>query len=199
MRDHVPAPTRRAATATAPLAVRLALAALVAACGGGDAEVARGPGLPVAELSVAERAAAYDAALHAGFDVAPGLTLLVAPEHLPRTAGLAGGPPVAPALVAALRARGIVQGTCAAPPPPEGEVPRCAAAAPGYLLRLSEPYGVAGDTIQLYVDAERYALPGATPSPPFHFETAYQLVGRGDTWRVLREGRVPPEARTRSR
>ena len=39
----------------------------------------------------------------------------------------------------------------------------------------------------------------ATPSPPFHFETAYQLVGRGDTWRVLREGRVPPEARTRSR
>ena len=190
------APVPRAARTRAPVAALLSVLAATS-CGGENAEVARGPGLAVAELPAADRAAAYDAALHAGFDVAPGLTLLLAPEHLPRTAGLTGGPPVDADLVAALRERGIVQGTCAAPMPAENEVPRCAAPAAGYLLRLSEPYHLGADTIQLYVDAERYALPGATPAPPFHFETAYQLTGRGDAWRVLREGRVPPEARTR--
>jgi hypothetical protein len=197
MRAPAPVATRPLApTATRRLAPLAALL-LLAACGGEDEEIARGPGLAVAELPAAERAAAYDAALHAGFDVAPGLTLLLSPAHLPRTAALSGGPPLDTALVAALRARGIVQGTCAAPPPAEGGVPRCAGPAAGYLLRLSEPYRLGGDTIQLYVDAERYALPDTPPSPPFRFETAYQLVGRGETWTVLREGRVPPESRTR--
>ena len=180
-----------------PLLRLLPTAILLPACAG-EPEVARGPGLAVAGLAPAEQAAAYEAALRAGFDVAPGLTLLLAPEHLPRTAGLAGGPPLPAALVAALRERGMVQGSCAAPPPPEGEVPRCEAEAPGYLVRLSEPYRGQGDTVQLYVDAERYALPGARPAPPFHFETAYQLVPAGDgRWRVVREGRVAPEMRTR--
>jgi hypothetical protein len=171
----------------------------VLACGGDDAgDVARGPGLAVAEMPAAERAAVYDAALRAGFEAEPGLTLLLAPEHLPRTAGLAGGPPLAPELVAALREGGMVRGTCAAAPPAEGEVPRCEAAAAGYLVRLSEPYRGGGDTLQVYVDAERYALPGARPAPPFHFETAYQLVPAGaGRWRVVREGRVPTESRTR--
>lgn len=194
MRDRPSAPARAAR------ALVLAAPILAGAGCGGDAEPeARGPGLAVAELPVASQAAAYEAALRAGFDVAPGLTLLLAPEHLPRTATLAGGPPLAPELIAALRERGIVQGTCAAAPVPEGEVPRCEAAAAGYLLRLSQPFAAGGDTLQLYVDAERYARPGGPAQGPFFFETAYQLVGRDTEWRVVRDGRVSPEARTRGR
>ena len=195
MRDRSAHPVRRARA----LVRGALLLPLLAACGADAEPEARGPGLAVAELPPASQAAAYEAAIRAGFDVAPGLTLLVAPEHLPRTATLAGGPPVDPAVIATLRERGVVQGTCAAAPVAEGEVPRCEAAAAGYLLRLSQPFTGGGDTLQVYVDAERYARPGGPTQGPFFYETAYQLVGRGTDWRVVRDGRVPTAARTRGR
>jgi hypothetical protein len=179
--------------------IAMLLCALAAhGCAGGDGADAtvRGRGLAVAELPPEDAAQLYDAAIRAAFDLGPGMTLLLAPEHLPRGAGLAGGPPVSPEVVSALRRRGSVRGTCASPAAADS-VPRCEARAAGYLVRLSEPLARAGDTVQVYLDAARYAVPGAPAAAEFHFGKAYQLVRRGGRWRVAREGRVGDEARER--
>src|SRR5205085_380940 len=71
------------------------LAALAACSEKHDAPVARGPGLETARLPAAEQAGAYDAAFRSAFDVGPALTLLLDTTLLPRSAGYAGGAPIA--------------------------------------------------------------------------------------------------------
>jgi hypothetical protein len=147
---------------------------------------------------VPERAAVYDAALRATFDVGPSLVVLLHPRLLPRTAGLEGGQPLSSKLAAALQARGIVQGTCqpstpaadTTTPAPPPRAPTCEARAPGYLVRFSDVLRLSRDSVEVFVEAERYDTPSSGTHSPFRFEKAYQLVGAGSAWRVARVGRV---------
>ena len=161
--------------------------------------VARGAGLEAASLSPAEQARIYRAAAGASFDLGPGLVLLLHPKLLPREAGMEGGEPVPEAVVRALRGAGTIAGTCEPPPPERGALPQCEASAAGYIVRFSEVLGLGGDTVQVYLDAEQYTVPGAPPQQVFQFEKAYQIVRQSGGWRVAREGRVPEAVTGRDR
>lgn len=153
--------------------------------------MARGAGLEVAALQPAERARIYRAAAGAAFDLGPGLVLQLHPLLLPREAGLAGGDSVPAPVVRAMRNAGTIAGTCDPAPAERGQLPVCDAAAAGYIVRYSDVLRIAHDTVQVYLDAEQYTVPGAPPAQVFQFEKAYQLVRQGGSWRVAREGRVP--------
>ena len=150
----------------------------------------RGSGLRVASLPVAARVAIYDAAVREAFDVGPDLTLLLHPLFLPREQGLEGGNAVPKDLADALRSRGIVRGVCRALSGAARGAPVCDAAAPGYIVRFSEVYRMTGDSVQVHLAAERYNTPTSAALELMRFEKAYQLVGKGTTWRVARAGRV---------
>lgn len=170
----------------------LSLALVVAACKGGnqgDDKIVRGRGLKVSELRDDSRVALYRAAIGASFEAGPGLTVLLHPKKLPRTAGIAGGDPVPPSLVKALREAGVVQGTCE--PPGGRDTPRCEAPAAGYVVRGSDVFRGSADTVLFYFSAERYATPTSGPQDALRFEKVYQLVPRGNEWRVAREARAP--------
>lgn len=184
--------------ARARAAIPVAAWLLLGGCAGGDddANVVRGRGLQPAALAVAAEAQIHDAVARSAFDPSPDLHLLMSSRRLPRTAGVIGGPPTSPALLRALRGGGMIEGSCAAPADSAaGAVPLCKAGAPGYLLRTTQPLQLAGDTVQIYLRADRYTIPGAPAPEAFHFEKAYQLVPRDGRWRVVREGRVPDSDR----
>jgi hypothetical protein len=175
------------------LAVAVGQAIIASGCTGGEQAspaVARGRGLPVASLSPADQARIYDAAVRSAFDVGPALSLLLAPRMLPRTAGRTGGDPAPSPLVEALRAREVIRGTCD-PPVAEKRAPTCQAAAPGYIVRFSPVFRFAADTVQLYLYAERYDTPASGAHQALRFERAYQIVRGGESWRVVREARIP--------
>jgi hypothetical protein len=166
---------------------------LASACGpseDADANVARGRGLKPASLPVSAQAAIYDAATRAAFDVGPGLVLLLHPLRLPRSAGYAGGDSVPRDLVAALRTRGVVSGTCTPQRDAPRNTPRCPVNVAGYIIRLSDVLRVAGDTVEVYYQAERYGAATGQRPEALRFEKIYELVGSGTEWRVAREARV---------
>ena len=66
-----------------------------------------------------------------------------------------------------------------------------ASAAPGYVVRASDVFRVAGDTVQLHLAAERYRTPQGDPQEALSFEKVYKLAARGDGWRVVGEARAP--------
>ena len=170
----------------------LSLALLSSGCKGGDGaddKIVRGRGLQAMDLRDDSEVALYRAAIGASFEAGPGLTVLLHPRRLPRTAGIAGGDPVPESLVRALREAGVVQGTCE--PPGGRDTPRCNAPAAGYVVRGSDVFRGAGDTVQLHFAAERYATPTSGPQDALRFEKIYQLVPRGNEWRVVREARAP--------
>ena len=173
----------------------LALAAVVAAavaCTEKEADdgYVRGPGLKTTQLPVSARAAIYDAALRSAFDVGPDLILMLDPRYLPRTSGLGPGTPVPKDLVAALQARGIVKGTCQPPGEESREAPLCEAPNPGYIVRLSDVFRIRGDSVQVHVAVDRFNTTTSAKSAIMRFEKAYQIVGKGTSWRVARSGRV---------
>ena len=149
----------------------------------------RGRGLKTTQLPVAAKVAIYDAALRSAFDVQPGLTLLLDPRFLPRTTGLGPGAPGPKGLVDALRARNVVQGTCQSPAETTREAPRCDVANPGYIVRFSDIFRMQGDSVQLHVAVERYNTATSANSEILRFEKAFQVVGKGTVWRVVRSGR----------
>ena len=155
-----------------------------------DSNVARGRGLKAATIAPAAEASIYDAAVRASFDVEPGLVLLAHPRRLPRTAGDQGGEPVPPELLAALRDRRIVQGTCEPRHETPRDTPRCGVPQTGYILRASVPFVAASDTVQINFAAEAFAAATGARPQALRFEKIYQLVGRGTQWRVVREARV---------
>lgn len=176
-------------------AILAALAAL-GACSSGDpyAGQVRGHGLAVASLPPRARARAYEAALGGAFDLGPGLSLLVDPQYLPRGDGWVGGDAMPADDVSALRALGVVRGSCQ-PPRNERAVPVCHAAAPGYVVRFSPVFRMGGDTVEVYVGVVKYRTAPNQPSEALRFERAYQVVGSGESWRVVREARIPaPDA-----
>jgi hypothetical protein len=128
------------------------------ACAGDDANAgARGGGLPEADLPLARQASAYATGMRGMFDVGPGLVLLLDPAVLPRSRTAEPTDTVGADLQRALRGTGTIQGTCA---PRRGtdrrSAPICNAEATGYIIRLSDIFQAKGDTVQLYVTAERY-------------------------------------------
>ena len=180
---------------------RIAIGALIAtslaACAEStpDDGFVRGPGLRVATLPVAARVAIYDAAVREAFDVGPSLSLMLAERFLPRTTGLEGGAPVPKDLADALRARGVVRGSCRSLPGAEKGAAVCDARDPGYIVQFSEIFRVRGDTVQVHLATERYNTPTSAALEVMRFEKAYQLVGSGTNWRVARAGRVTMELR----
>jgi hypothetical protein len=150
----------------------------------------RGAGLPPARLQPAARAAAYDAALRQAFDVDSSLVLLVDPALLPRDGSYAREDPLPGPVIRVLRQSGTVQGVCEPARPEPRLAPRCPAAKPGYAVRFSEVYRMPGDTVRLFVAAERFRTAlGAGPAGPFAFESGFQLVRRGAGWSVVRQAR----------
>jgi hypothetical protein len=180
----------------APRCVRdvAACALLVAAgCSDGapdDSNIARGRGLKPLTMASAAEAGVIDAAVRASFDVEPGLVLLAHPRRLPRTAGYEGGDAVPTALVEALRARGVIRGSCEPRHESPRDTPRCAGSQAGYVVRVSAPFKAGGDTIQINFMAETFAPASGARPQALRFEKIYQLVGSGTSWRVAREARV---------
>lgn len=167
--------------------------ALEASCGGGagdDASAIRGRGLQPAGMPADVEARMYEQAVRAAFDLGPDLVLLMHPSRLPRRADDSTGGPLPDAVLAALRARGIVRGTCRPRHDVARDTPRCDAPAPGYIIRGSEVFRVGGDTAELYLAAEQFAPAKGAKPQALRFEKIYQLVPDGSGWRVAREGRV---------
>lgn len=164
-----------------------------AACSSGeldDANVARGRGLKAAQLPVAAQAVVYEEASRAAFNLGPGLVLLLHPVKLPRTAGYTGGDSVPDDLIAALRRRNVVSGTCAPQRDAPRNTPRCPVNVPGYIVRASDILRVAPDSVEIYYSAERFGAATGQRPEALRFEKIYQLVGSGTSWRVAREARV---------
>jgi hypothetical protein len=168
------------------------------ACTKDDSSV-RGHGLNVATLPTASQARVYEATLRAAFEVDDqNLSLLLDPRELPRDVGLAASTRLPDAVADDLRQRGVTKGSCEPPTAPKG-VPICKAALPGYVVRFSPVFALKGDSVQVYVYVQKYDTPGSERSDRLRFERAYQVVKRGDTWRAVREGRVPKEIRGESK
>ena len=155
-----------------------------------DSNIARGRGLQPATLSPADEAGIYDAAARASFNVEPGLVLLLHPQRLPRTAGYEGGDSVPAALVQALRARGVVSGTCVPKHDAPRDTPRCTIPQAGYVIRASPVVKAGRDTLQVNFAAEAFAAATGARPQALRFEKIYQLVPSGSGWRVAREARV---------
>ena len=185
--------------------VRWASIAVVVAAVSGCAEkevddgFVRGPGLKLTQLPVPAKVAIYDAAVRSAFDVGPALTLMLDPRFLPRTSGLGPGTSVPQALVDALRRAGVVQGVCEPPAEAAREAPVCEAANPGYIVRFSDVFRIAGDSVQLHIAVERFNTRTSVKSEILRFEKAFQVVGKGTTWRVARQGRFSMRAPDRFR
>jgi hypothetical protein len=191
--------TARAATTSQSL-YSLAAAALLcsSACGGKASNDVRGRGLTVASLPAVQQAHIYEAAARGAFDV-DNTSLLLDRRMLPREIGLAATGTLPGDVVAELRRRDAVKGTCQPPLRGTRGTARCSAAIPGYVLRFSPVFTLRGDSVQVYVYAQKYDTPSSGNSETLRFERAYQIVKRGDDWRAAREGRVPKEARGEGR
>lgn len=172
----------------------LSLAGLLVACGKSEGPPAfRGPGLEAAALEVDQQAAVNAAAVGAAFDPDPNLSLLLDPVYLPRTEGRAGGNPVDPALIARMKQRGTIRGTCQPSRDSVRTVPLCEAALAGYVVRFSEILrrGAGQDSVQVYLAATRYRHEPNEPAELLSFERAYQLARARGQWRVTSEARIP--------
>ncbi|MGH7620418.1 MAG: hypothetical protein ACREPM_24640 [Gemmatimonadaceae bacterium] len=170
-------------------------AVMLASCTTDDSNVVRGKGLTVAQLSPADQAHVYEAAVRGAFDLDPSLSLLLDSRELPRGLGLSPEGAVPSAVGTELRQRGITRGSCEPSLATKG-APKCKAELPGYVLRFSPVFTLRGaDSVQVYVYVQKYDVPGGEVSQTLRFERAYQVVRRGDEWRAVREGRVPKEIR----
>jgi hypothetical protein len=179
-----------------PLLLGAVSVSLIAACHADDSSAVRGRGLNVAPLSAAAEAHVYEAAVRAAFEVDDeSLSLLLDPRELPRDIGLTVGARLSDSIGAELRRRGVTKGTCQPPLASNRGSPRCTAALPGYVVRFSPIFTLRGDSVQVYLYAQKYDSPTSGNSDRLRFERAYQVVPRGDAWRAVREGRVPKEIR----
>ena len=126
------------------------------ACGEDTSKYARGRGLEVAQLSAGERARIYAASLGGAFDIDPGLSLLVDTTMLTRVGGEAPGGTLGSDVRAALRGTGVTKGECAPQRRAPTRTPVCRADLPGYVVRFSEVFAMAGDSVQTHLLADRY-------------------------------------------
>ena len=185
-------PSRRRITTRALAFSSIALLfANVIACGGGegDGPDVRGSGLRAAALDDGARAAVYGAALRQAFDVDSALVLLVDPAILPRNGTFARDLELGGDVVSAMRNAGVARGTCETPED-QSHAPKCAASGPGYVVRFSDVFQGKGDTVRVFLAAQRFrTTTGLGPAQRFAFETGFEVVKQGGSWRVAREGR----------
>jgi hypothetical protein len=155
----------------------------------------RGGTLAVASASPQQTAEMVLAAIGGAFSVNdPTLRILIDPVWLPRIAGLAGGDSMPANVVAAIRSFDVVGGTCQVPVTSQRTALVCRADRPGYVVRLSQPFQLGTDSVQMYLVAQQYRLASGPGAEHIRFERAYQLVRRGGRWRTVREARLtPPE------
>lgn len=174
------------------LAAALLAAAGPGGCGTRDEDAYRGARLEVAALPVNDLVGIYRAALDGPFTMGdPSLSILVDTLWLPRGMGLAGGTAMPPAVRTALQDAGVVQGTCTVPVTKGREALVCPAPRAGYAVRLSEPFAVQRDTVQVHVVVEQYAIPAGPRAERLRFERAYRLARQaGGGWRAIREARL---------
>lgn len=168
----------------------LALSATAIACGGAEKPASsRGAGLAVATESPTAAAAAYAAALGGAFDLGPGLVLLLDPVLLPDAHSADTARALDDAVARALRSRDVVRGTCRPTTTNVKAAPICPAQQPGYVVRVSQLFRAGGDTLQLYIAAERYRPSHDTTGyqAPLHLEQRYHITPRGSGWRVARK------------
>ena len=154
----------------------------------------RGPGLPVASLPLNDVVGVYHAALAGSFRLDDASLLILAdPTFLPRTSGLAGGDSMPRNLLAALRAGGVVKGTCAVPVANTRWPLVCRAEYPGYVVRFSQPFAMGGghDSMQVHLVIQQYATPSSAKAERLRFERAYYVARQGSSWRAVREARLP--------
>ncbi|HVA56902.1 MAG: hypothetical protein WBQ26_11870 [Gemmatimonadaceae bacterium] len=163
------------------------------ACGPRPEEAyVRGQGLAVAELPVRDQVAIYQEAVGGAFTVGdPSLYLLLNPRFLPRTAGLAGGEPLGPALRNGLLDSRIVQGTCE-PAVAKGSftVAHCRAPLAGYVVRFSQILRLPADTMEVYLVVQRYSTPTSVGISRLQFERVYKVVKHASGWDAVAEGRI---------
>ena len=185
-------PARRTITTRALALSSVALLLLnVIACGdrGGDGPDVRGNGLRPAALDDQARALVYDAALRQAFDVDSALVLLVDPAILPRNGTFARDAKLNGEVVTDMQRAGMTRGTCETTDDTR-HAPQCAAAGPGYVVRFSDIFQAKGDTVRVFVAAQRFrTTTGLGPAGRFAFESGFEVVKRDDGWHVAREGR----------
>jgi hypothetical protein len=133
----------------------------------------RGRGLNVGPLSATAQAHVYEAAVRAAFEVDDeSLSLLLDPRELPRDIGLAVGARLSDSIGAELRHRGVTKGTCEPPVASNRGSPKCTAALPGYVVRFSPIFTLRGDSVQVYLYAQKYDSPTSGNSDRLRFERA---------------------------
>lgn len=185
-------PARRTITTRALALSSVALLLVnVIACGdrGGDGPDIRGSGLRPAALDDHARALVYGAALRQAFDVDSALVLMVDPAILPRNGSFTRDSKLNDAVVSDMQRAGVARGTCETTEDTK-HAPQCAAAGPGYVVRFSDVFQGKGDTVRVFVAAQRFrTTSGLGPAGRFAFESGFEVVKRGDGWRVAREGR----------
>ena len=151
----------------------------------------RGAGLPVDTLPADDLAAVYRAAIGGAFTLDdPTLSILVDPLFLPRSSGLTGGDTMPQDVIRALRANRVVQGVCKIPLTASSVPLRCPADRPGYVARLSQPFAMPGDTVQVHLVVQQYAIAGGPVEQRLRFERAYYVVRTDGAWRAVREARL---------
>ena len=168
----------------------LIAAASVTACKPA-AGVYRGGGLAVDSLKPAELVGVYRATLAGSFTLGdPTLSILVDPIYLPRSSGLVGGDTMPPDVVQALRNSRVVEGLCKIPIKASGMPLICQAEKPGYVARFSTPFQMPGDTVQVHLVVQEYAIRGSPVQQRLRFERAYYVTRNGDSWKAVREARL---------
>jgi hypothetical protein len=169
----------------------IVVAALAACATREDDNFVRGHNLRVASISADARAAAYEAAAGAAFDLRdPALTLLLDRRKLPRVGGLAEEGKLSGPVETRLRQRGLIRGVCEPPITDSRKTPQCTARGPGYILRFSDVLARGGDSVEVYLFAQKYDTQNSGASESLRFERAYQLVRRGEAYEPTREARV---------
>jgi hypothetical protein len=185
-------PSRRTITTRALALSSVALLLVnVIACGdrGGDGPDIRGNGLRPAALDDHGRALVYDAALRQAFDVDSALVLVVDPAILPRNGTFARDAKLSGDVVSDMQRAGVTRGSCETTDDSK-HAPQCAAAGPGYVVRFSDIFQGNGDTVRVFVAAQRFrTTTGLGPAGRFAFESGFEVVKHGNDWRVAREGR----------
>lgn len=142
-------------------------------------------------MSADSRAAAYEAAVGAAFDLHdPALTLLLDPRKLARIGGMAEEGKLSGPVENRLRERGVVRGVCEPPITDSRKTPQCTARGPGYVVRFSDVFARGGDSVEVHLFVQKYDTPNSGASESLRFERAYQLVRHGDRYEPTREARV---------
>ncbi len=170
------------------------LAAALTACARNEADDPGRRGRPGErpDLSPDEQAAVYATVLRAAFDL-PGTTLVIDPRMLPSAGGYDETDERMDENVArALLATRAVSGECIPVDGTANRAPACDVRTPGYAIRFSELYESPGDTLRLYLVAERYrpTADTLTHHSPFRMEERYHLARTTGRWQVARKARI---------